>query len=405
MTARITPRIDFAHHSDAYTRQWEHLVRDLHGFDFPLAWSEAYGGFWVLGSWQEVKRAAEDWETFSADNDSAHERRGGRGSRIPPDPYQLKLSESDPPFHTARRRLELPFFVPKAVREYLPKVESFIDDAIASVRDRTEVDLLWDIVLPVTARTTLHLIGYGDKWADVARSVHLMSYMKPDDRSFPIDQATAMREGFRAMIAERRTNSRGDIASALAQGLVLGNPLTDDEAESMMTALVFGGFDTITTAAIDALSWLETRPEQRAQLLGDESLLSNAIDEWLRVWPPSHGIARTVMRDIEIGGRQLQAGQRIYLWFAAANRDPAHFPEPEVIQLDRKNARDHMAFSAGNHRCLGAILAKLELKAMLHAILTRIPEYRIDHTRVGRFPSFAAVAGYLDVPMKIGAIL
>jgi len=234
VTAVHQPVIDFDHHSEAYAANWERIVRDLHALDFPLAWSEAHGGFWVTGSWSHIHEAAQDWETYSADNDVKRERRGGKGSRVPQDPYQLKLSESDPPFHTARRRLEMPFMTPKALREHIPMIERFIAEAIDSVRGRERADLLLDVVLPIAARTTLNLVGYGDGWAEIARSIHQMSYVKPDDPAFPIEQVQQMQAGFRAMVKERRNNPQGDIASALAQGVVLGEPLTDEEAESAL---------------------------------------------------------------------------------------------------------------------------------------------------------------------------
>jgi len=206
------------------------------------------------------------------------------------------------------------------------------------------------------------------------------------------------------MIAERRAEPTDDIASALANGEVMGSPLSIAEAESMMTALVFGGFDTTTASVINALIWLQDRHDVRQQLLADPKLLDNAIEEWLRIWPPAQGIGRTVMQDIEIGGRQLRAGERVFVWFSAANRDPAKFPDPEMVHLDRSNASDHLAFSGGGHRCLGAPLAKIELRTMIRAVLTRMPDYRIDLDKVTRFPTYAAVAGYLEVPMRPGPI-
>ena len=184
----------------------------------------------------------------------------------------------------------------------------------------------------------------------------------------------------------------------------MGRPLTDEEGESMLTALVFGGFDTVTTAAINALIWLEGRSDLQQKLLAEPKLLDNAIEEWLRVWPPAQGIGRTVMRDIDLGGRQLRAGERIYVWFAAANRDPAKFANAEEVQIDRADAKDHLAFSGGVHRCLGALLAKLELRAMIRAIVTRMPNYQLDRAGITRFPTFRSVAGYLNVPMRMGKL-
>ena len=404
MTFVERPFWNFDHHGSRYAQNWEELVRELHAMDFPLAWSEANGGYWILGAWAEAKKALDDWEAFSADNDVKHERRGGKGSRIPQHSYPLMLSESDPPFHTARRRIEMPFFTPKALREYGPMIDRFMDEALKGIRAKEEADMLRDVILPITARATFHLVGYRESWSEVAYSVHLVSHTKETDPDYPIEMIQRIQAGFRTMVAERRAEPKDDIASALAQGEVLGQPLSFEEAESMMTALVFGGFDTTTASVINALIWLQDRPEIRRQLLDDPALLDNAIEEWLRVWPPAQGIGRTVMRDMEIGGRQLRAGERIFIWFAGANRDPAKFPDPETVQLDRPKASDHLAFSGGGHRCLGAPLAKIELRTMIRAVLTRMPDYRIDLDRVTRFPTYGAVAGYLEVPMRPGAI-
>ena len=404
MATVTKPIIDFDHHSFQYTKNWEAQVRGLHAMDFPLAWTEAHGGYWVLGSWAECKRAAEDWETFSSDNDITQERRGGKGASIPQRAYALMLSESDPPFSNARRKIEIPFFMPKALRSYEAKIDKFIDDAIEGVRGRNEADLLMDLIVPITARTTLSTVGYGDNWREVASEAHRVSYLKESDPTYPLDMVQRVQAEFRRMLAARRVEPKSDIISALAHGQVLGQPLTDEEGESMMTALVFGGFDTTTTAVINALIWLEGKADVQQQLLSDPKLLDNAIEEWLRAWPPSLGIARTVMHDVEIGGRHLRKGERIYLWYAAANRDPAKFENPETIQIDRPKVYDHLAFSGGGHRCLGAPLAKMEIRAMIRAVLTRMPGYHIQANKVERYPSFGSVSGYLTVPMLPGPV-
>ena len=404
MTSLERPVWNFDHHTSVYSQNWEAMVRELHAMDFPLAWSEANGGYWVLGDWAQARKVVEDWENFSADNDVNNERRGGKGSRIPQASYPLMLSESDPPHHTARRRVELPFFTPKALREYGPMIDRFMDEALSGIRDKDEADMLLDVILPITARATFHLVGYRENWSDVAYSVHLVSHAKETDPDYPIDMIQRIQAQFRTMITERRAEPTDDIASALANGEVMGSPLSIAEAESMMTALVFGGFDTTTASVINALIWLQDRHDVRQQLLADPKLLDNAIEEWLRIWPPAQGIGRTVMQDIEIGGRQLRAGERVFVWFSAANRDPAKFPDPEMVHLDRSNASDHLAFSGGGHRCLGAPLAKIELRTMIRAVLTRMPDYRIDLDKVTRFPTYAAVAGYLEVPMRPGPI-
>lgn len=405
MATLAKPIIKFDHHSPDHVLTWEEKVRELHALDFPLAWSESHGGYWVLGSWAEAKKAAEDWETFSSDNDINCERRGGKGASIPQRAYPLMLSESDPPLSNARRKVELPYFMPKVLKSYEPMVEKYVDDAFAAIAGREQIDLLWDIVVPITARTTLSLVGYDpDDWRDAALSAHRVSFTRETDPTYPLAEVQRLQAGFRAMLAERRKCPRDDLASAIANGIVAGKPLTDEEGESMMSALVFGGFDTTTTAVINAILWLEGKAELRQRLLAEPKLLDIALEEWLRIWPPSHGIARTVMRDVEIGPRTLRAGERIYLWYAAANRDPAKFADPEEVILDRPKVYDHLAFSGGGHRCLGAPLAKIEIRGMIRAVLERIPDYAILRDAVERYPSFGSVSGYLAVPMRIGGM-
>ena len=127
--------------------------------------------------------------------------------------------------------------------------------------------------------------------------------------------------------------------------------------------------------------------------------MANAIEEILRVFPPLTGIARNLTRDIELFGQPLAKGERIYLWYAGANRDPSKFADPDNVQLDRKNAVEHLSFSAGTHRCLGMPLAKLEIKMALLSILRRIPDFRIDHQALVRYPSYGVVYGLSCVPV------
>ena len=207
-----------------------------------------------------------------------------------------------------------------------------------------------------------------------------------------------MRAAFREMLTERAKNPTGDIISALATGTVLGEPLELDAGESMMNALVFGGFDTTVSLAASALIYLTQHPEQAERVRTDGAYRKNAIEELLRFFPPVAGLARTAVQDTEILGQPIARGERVYMWFAAANRDPVHFADPDTIDLERVNARDHVAFSAGNHRCLGSPLAKLELDAMLETILTRLPSLRIEPDSVVGYPSIGGVKGYIAVP-------
>ena len=124
----------------------------------------------------------------------------------------------------------------------------------------------------------------------------------------------------------------------------------------------------------------------------------NAIEEFLRYYPPATGLARTAVRNTEILGQPIAPGERVLMWLAGANRDPLKFPDPDTIDLERANAREHVAFSAGHHRCLGSPLAKVEIDKMLQTILTRLPGLRIDPEAVVGYPRIGGVRGYIAVP-------
>ncbi|MBL7255980.1 cytochrome P450 [Paractinoplanes lichenicola] len=398
------PTIDFDHQSVNYRDNWRHMAADFHATGSPIAWSEHHDGFWVTASWDAVHQVASDWDTFTSVNDLTGTENGGRGQTIPQMPYRLFLGESDPPFHTERRRLEAPFFTPKALRNWGPVVARYLGEALDQVAAKGHAELIDDVLIPATARTTLYVLGYpADDWQDAAAAAHAGAYRLPDEPEYPHAEQARLRLGFREMLAERGKNPTGDIISALATGTVLGEPLGLDAGESMMNALVFGGFDTTVSTAASALIYLSRHPEQAERIRTDKAYRRNAIEEFLRFYPPVAGLSRTAVKDTELLGQPIARGERVLMWLAAANQDPLKFTDPGTLDLERENARDHVAFSAGHHRCLGSPLAKLELETMLETIFTRFPDLRIDPDEVVGFPSIGGVNGYVAVPATFTA--
>jgi cytochrome P450 len=401
MTRRL---IDFDHHSATYRDTWREMAAEFHATGHPIAWSEHHGGFWVTASWDAVQVVASDWQTFTSVNDLTGTENGGRGQIIPQMPYRLFLGESDPPLHTERRRLEAPFFTPKALRQWGPVVERHLGEALEQIAGKGHTELIDEVLIPTTARTTLHVLGYPDHgWQDAAAAAHAGSYRLPGEPGYPHEEQARMRTGFRQMLVERGQNPVGDIISALATGTVQGEPLGLDAGESMMNALVFGGFDTTVSTAASALIYLSQHPDEAQRVLADKAYRRNAIEEFLRFFPPATGIARTAVRDTELLGQPIAAGERVLMWLAGANRDPGKFSDPDTIDLQRENARDQVSFSAGHHRCLGSPLAKVELETILETILTRFPDLHIDPDAVVTFPSFGGLCGYIAVPATFTA--
>lgn len=397
MAVIARPTIDFDHHSQTYRHTWEQMAAALHATGNPIAWTEHHGGFWVVGAWEGVHRIGEDWETFTSYNDLEGTGNAGRGQVIPQSVYRLDLGESDPPLHTERRRLEVPFFTPKALRQWRPVARKHLVEALNAVVETGQCDLINDVIIPTTARTTLYVTGYGaDDWKDAAAAAHGAT-LQPDDEDYPGEELARLRQKFRDILTHRRHEPTEDLISSLANGTVQGRDMTLDEGESMINALVFGGFDTAASTAASALIILDRQPDYRERLTTDDAFRKNFVEEVLRFCPPPAGIARTAVRDVEFMGQRIAKGESVFMWLAAANRDPATFPSPDTFDPERANAKDQVSFSTGHHRCLGSPLAKVEVADMLQIISRELPDLRIDHDSVMRRPAHGGVNGYLQM--------
>ncbi|MGH6632864.1 MAG: cytochrome P450 [Sphingopyxis sp.] len=143
---------------------------------------------------------------------------------------------------------------------------------------------------------------------------------------------------------------------------------------------------------------LDEKPELRALVSGNQRKLEAAMEEVLRLTPPSHSMNRTVVKETEIHGQQLRPGDRIKMLWTAANRDPRMFERPDEFWIDRPNANRHLSFSAGIHRCLGSLFGKMEIRVAIQTVLGRIGDYQVDREHVQRYESFGSVAGYHALP-------
>jgi cytochrome P450 len=395
------PTADFDHFTEEYRDHWREMADEFHATGRPIAWvdNDVDGGFWLLGSWHAIQEVASDWETFTSENDLEGTGNGGQGQRVPRMPYRLYLGESDPPHHSDRRAIEAPFFTPKSLRKWRPVLQHYLHEAIDQVIEQGQCELVNDILIPTTARTTLYVLGYdADDYSDAAAAAHKMSFVHPSSPDYPYAEAGRMRESFRAALLERRENPTGDVLSALAHGTDQGEPLDLDAAESMVNALVFGGFDTTTSLTAHALRLLQAHPDHAERWRADPAVRKNFVEELLRIHPPTGHMARTAVRATQLLGEKIQPGERVYMWFAAANRDPAVFVDPGVFDPDRHNARDHVAFSTGHHRCLGSPLAKIEIESILTTVNERLPDLRIDDDQVLRYPNIVGVDGFIRMP-------
>jgi cytochrome P450 len=238
------------------------------------------------------------------------------------------------------------------------------------------------------------------KWNMYSEPVHAAVYTP--EHSPDIERVTAMhREMGLDMVnnmIEIRADPRPGIVNGLLEMRIDGEPAPELEILGNLGLVIGGGFDTTTALTAHSLEWLSEHPDQR-QLLSDErkNLLDPATEEFLRYFTPAPGDGRTFADDVELDGTQFKEGERLWISWAMANRDPSVFHDPDEIILDRKGNR-HFSFGLGVHRCIGSNVARTVFKSMLIAVLDRMPDYRCDPEGTVHYETIGVIQGMRKLP-------
>jgi cytochrome P450 len=200
-------------------------------------------------------------------------------------------------------------------------------------------------------------------------------------------------------IRARRQQPANDVISYLLAQELDGVPVSDELVTQIIGLLIAGGTHTLTSLTGQSLHFLASQDELRQQLSADDELLESAVEEFLRYFTPAPALARTVMHDVTMGGRQLHAGDRALLSWAAANQDPEEFPEPDRIEVCRRPNR-HLSFGVGTHRCVGSHLGRRGSQLIIRRVLQRMPDYTIDQAGGRPNPVQALNSGWSALPCR-----
>lgn len=398
-----TAKIHFDQHSPEHARNWPAIYRELRD-GCPRPFSKDHGGFWVATRYHDVVAVAHCLGAISA-HQGIHPETGEMmlGTAIPGIPGTRSVpNETDSPEWDGVRGFLNRWFSPPAAARRAERAAEIARELVDEVIGRGECDLVDDIASPLPGMVTTELFGFPTaEWELYSGPIHVMVSTSPDSPEFA---AAAQRLGFfhervDEEVAKRRDHPREDFLTHLATGTIDGKPLDHQQLHDIAWQILSGGVDTTAAVTANALVYLGRNPEDRRRLAADPGLIPRACEEFVRHFSPIHGAARTVKHDTEIEGWPLAKGDRIYLAYASANRDPAAFVEPEQLQLDRHPNR-HVGFGAGQHRCLGSFLAKTMLHAIVGEFLARIPDYEVVEDGIERYPRIGYVNGLVHAPIR-----
>ncbi len=342
----------------------------------PIHW-DARRELWILTRYEHVVHVSKHPRLFCS----------GRGVR-PGNPTPLSIVTMDEPRHTQLRRLVNRGFTPRMVGLLQPRIEAIVAESLARVLSRGQCDFVADVAVVLPLLVIAEMLGIRSE--DRERFWHWSDHMIAADGHY--DDPEVMARASRAygeyaaylkdVFADRRRRPQEDLVSVLVNasddGLLSTNEdtLTDDELVMFMTLLLVAGNETTRNAISGGMIALLEDPEERAKLCARPELLASAVEEILRWTSPVINFMRTATQDTSLGEKPIRAGQRVMLFYASANRDEVVFPEADRFRVDRQ-PNPHVAFGIGNHFCLGANLARLEIRKMFEALIPHLEDVRL----------------------------
>jgi cholest-4-en-3-one 26-monooxygenase len=386
-----------------------HAYLEMLRREAPISWnppqtkrdgfSSVSQGFWVLTKYADVVHVSRNPKLFSSFEGGPFvwdmDEQALAGQR-------LMLLVMDPPQHVKYRRLVQRGFTPRMVERLEPTIRRHARAAVDRVAKKGACELVAELAceLPLTLICELMGIPQDDRRQIFEWSNALIGGDDPDMRvENPMAVAAQMWMYANKLAAEKKAKPDGTLISAYVNGSVEGEAITEAEFNNFFLLLAVAGNETTRNATSQFVRVMKSQPEQWQLLKSDvDRHLSGAIEEVLRFAPPVVHFRRTVVEDTEIRGQRFRKGEKLYLSYPSVNRDEDVFgPTAMKLDITRKD-NDHLAFGIGEHYCLGANLARMQLSAILREIVTRMPDLEL----VGppAFQRSALIAGIKRMPVR-----
>jgi cytochrome P450 len=314
-------------------------------------------------------------------------------------PFQGELGQAvllflDPPDHTRLRGLVSKAFTPRTVERLRPRIEALVTDLLGAAEARGDghIDVVGDLAYPLPVVIICELLGVPAEdhatfqgWSkELAHSIDPDPLITPEQRERILAAAEAFEAYFRELIGRRRRQPGDDLLTGLIAAEEGGDRLSENELLATGLFLLIAGHETTVNLIGNGTLALLGHREQLERLRGDPALDRNAVDELLRYDSPVTFTQRITLDDFEVGGVTIPPRQQVIPILAAANRDPAAFPQPDRLDVARAEANRHVAFGGGHHFCLGAALARLEGEVAIPTLVRRFPDLELDGEPIRR---------------------
>ncbi|MCA2241064.1 cytochrome P450 [Mycobacterium sp. WUMAC-067] len=362
--------------------------------------------YYVLSRHADVWAAARDHETFSS----------AKGLTVNYDDLELIGLQDNPPFvmqdppvHTEFRKLVSRGFTPRQVEAVEPKVRDFVVERIEGLRAAGGGDIVTELFKPLPSMVVAHYLGVPeedwaqfDGWTQAIVAANTAEGGVAGALETVGDAVGSMMAYFTGLIERRRTEPEDDTISHL----VAAGVGADGDIAGTLSILAFtftmvtGGNDTVTGMLGGSMPLLHERPDQRKLLVDNPELITDAVEELLRMTSPVQGLARTTTRDVTIGDTTIPAGRRALLLYGSANRDERQYG-PDAAELDvTRCPRNILTFSHGAHHCLGAAAARMQSRVALTELLARCPDFEVDEAGIV-WAGGSYVRRQLSVPIRM----
>ncbi|MBR1228761.1 MULTISPECIES: cytochrome P450 [unclassified Bradyrhizobium] len=362
----------------------------------PVAWQREGNngpGFWALTQYNDVMRVDGDPKTFSSQKGGILMAYGPPETRHP---LLFRASvdamiNMDAPWHLQLRKEHMPYFTPGYLTGIREKVAIETTRLIDGMAGLGECDMVETLSSRLPLFTLCEILGVPEadrpKFLDWMHYLEVAGHVAATQRKNPqpTPEFMAFVKAFNENVAEmfaygqhmlqkRRADPKPDLMSAIARATIDGELLRDEYLDGSWLLIVFAGNDTTRNSISGSMKLLTEFPDQKRALMSDLSLMPNAVDELIRMISPVIYMRRTATEDTEIGAQKIAAGEKVIMYYGAANRDPAIFPDPDRLDIRRANASRNIAFGFGPHVCIGKRVAQLQLEEVYRQLLTRLPD-------------------------------